>query len=421
MRVTKEERGRMKTRWVLGWLAFAWIGLVPAAPLKAEAPWKSDAEADSKRDAETAAYDRGTAALDAGHWGDAITAFDDIARAGGRRADGALYWKAYAQSKAGQLPAAMDGIRSLQKNFPQSRWIKEAKALELELRQAAGQTPRPEQEPDEDLKLLALNSLMGADPERALPMLEKLLATTTSPKLRDHALFVLAQSGSPKAREVLARVAKGGSGPELQGKAVEYLGLFGGPESRQVLESLYASSADVEVKRRILRAYMVSGDKGRVLTAARGEKSPELRGEAIRQLGVMGALDELWEMYKIETAPEIRKTILHSLFVGGAAERIGELARGEKDPEIRREAIRTLGLMGADRTAASLSSLYKTETDVEARRAVLHAFFVQGNAKALVDIARAEKDPELRKEAVSALSRMNTKLATDYMLEILEK
>jgi HEAT repeat protein len=372
-------------------------------------------------DREEEAYERGTEALDEGRWDRAIEAFDSLAGTKSRKGDAALYWKAYAQNKAGQRPAALTTLAALQKDFPQSRWLKEAKALDQEIRQGSGQAPRPEQEADEDLKLMALNALLNTDQEKAIPMLEKFLSGSSSPKLKERALFVLAQSGSPRARAILAQTARGDGNPDLQRKAIEYLGIFGGAESRQTLSDLYASATDVEVKKRVLRAFMVAGDKPRVLAAAKGEKSPELRREAIQQLGVMGAQAELWEMYKLETTTEVKRAILQALFVGGAADKIGELARGEKDADLRRAAIHNLGLFGSERTGAQLVSMYGAETDVELRRTILQALFVQGNAKALVDIARGEKDPRLRKEAVGQLSHMDSKVATDYLIEILNK
>ena len=45
---------------------------------------------------------------------------------------------------------------------------------------------------------------------------------------------------------------------------------------------------------------------------------------------------------------------------------------------------------------------------------------MQGNAKALIDIAGAEKDRELRAEAVEQLSHMDSKAARDYLLETLK-
>ena len=73
------------------------------------------------------------------------------------------------------------------------------------------------------------------------------------------------------------------------------------------------------------------------------------------------------------------------------------------------------------RTADTLTSLYQNEKSVDIRKEIMNAFFLQGNAKALVNIARSEKDPELRKTAVEKLSLMNSKESTDFMMEILNK
>jgi HEAT repeat protein len=365
-------------------------------------------------------YDNGTAALDEAQWDRAVEAFDRVVGGGGRRADAALYWKAYALHKRGQGPAALAVLEVLKKSHPQSRWLREAKALELEVRQGAGQAPRPEGEADEDLKLVALNTLLTTDPERAVPMLEKLLAGgSSSPRVRERALFVLCQTGSPRAREIVVRIARGQANAELQRKAIKFLGLFGGPESRQALSEIYASTSDIDVKRAILRGFMVGGEKARLVTAGRSETSPELRREAIRQLGVMGAQAELLEMYGAEGTGEVKHEILRALAMGGSADKLIEITRYEKDPALRGEAIRGLGLHGGEKTGPFLVSLYGEEKAPEARRQILRALFMQGNAQSLVEIARAEKDPALRKEAVSLLSHLNSKVGTDYLLEIL--
>ena len=142
----------------------------------------------------------------------------------GSRADAALYWKAYAQDRLGQRAEALSTISALARDYPKSRYLKEAKALEAEVRRNAGQPVRPQDQADEDLKLMAIAALQNQSPEQAIPMLEKLLAGTSSPKLKERALFVLAQSDSPQAREVLRDIAKGSSTPELQSRAISYLG-----------------------------------------------------------------------------------------------------------------------------------------------------------------------------------------------------
>jgi hypothetical protein len=365
------------------------------------------------------AYQRGTKALDERQFENAIAAFGEVPKSS-PRADGALYWKAYAKSKLGQRTEGLADIAELQKSFPNSRWINDAKALEVEIRQAAGQPVSPESETDEDLKLMAINSLLMSDPERAVPLLEKVFASTTSPKVKERALFVLSQSGSPRAREIVAEIARGKSNPDLQLKALKYLGLFGGKASRQMLADIYGSSTDVNVKREILHSFMVAQERDRLLAAAKQEKNTELRKEAIHQLGVLRSQAELSELYQAELAAEVKEEILHSLFIGGSGEKLAELARAEKDSNLRRKAIHSLGLMGK-KYGDALAALYASDPDKSIRMEVLHSLFLQANVKALIEIARKETNPELKKEAVHRLSLMQSKEAAEFMMEILNK
>ena len=145
---------------------------------------------------------------------------------------------------------------------------------------------------------MAIAALQHQAPEQAIPMLGKLLAGTASPKLKERALFVLAQSNSAQAREVLKGIAKGNSTPELQSRAISYLGNHGGPESRAILAEVYSSTSDIDMKKRILSAFAQSGEKDRLVAAANGEQNAELRATAVQQLGNMGAHDELWALYQ---------------------------------------------------------------------------------------------------------------------------
>lgn len=365
-------------------------------------------------------YDEGRALIDDNRLDEAIQRFDSVIGQGSERTDAALYWKAYAQDKQGQQSAALGTLQELKSKFPESRWLDEAKALELKMRGQAGQPVEPERQDNEDLKMIAINSLMNTDPERALPLLEKVLRSNASDRLKKKALFVLAQSNSAKAREIHSRMARDGSNPALQKEAIEHLGIFGGPENRALLSEIYASSTDVRVKKRILHSFMVAGERERVLKAAEGEQEPELRREAVQLLGVMGAREDLWRMYQRETDTRVKKRIIEALFVAGDHERMGQLARSEQTPELRAEAVEKLGLMGQE-TAPHLKAIYAESKDEKVRKAVLNAFFLQGNSQALIEIARKETDVKMKKEAVEKLSIMGSKEAQEFMLELLNQ
>jgi len=77
-------------------------------------------------------------------------------------------------------------------------------------------------------------------------------------------------------------------------------------------------------------------------------------------------------------------------------------------------------MMGNAEDRDLLPGIYRASSDASVKRTVLNSLFVQRNAKALVDLARAEKDPQLKKEIVSKLSVMKAPEATDYLLELLK-
>src|SRR5260370_330405 len=104
-----------------------------------------------------------------------------------------------------------------------------------------------------------MDALHQHDYERALRDFDQSYKATS--RLKTKALFVLGQSRSPRAGEIIAKYARGGGNPDVQIKAVEYLGIYGTPQNKQVLSDVYGSSSDPALKRAVLRAYMIAKDK----------------------------------------------------------------------------------------------------------------------------------------------------------------
>jgi HEAT repeat protein len=364
-------------------------------------------------------YDQGREAIEDGRYDRAVDRFNRLIEMKTNRTDAALYWKAYAQNKLGQRSEALTTLAELEKSFRDGRWMKDAKALEIDIRQSFGQTVSPEAQSDEELKMYALNALMQSDPERALPAIEKILGGQNSIKLKEKALFVLTQSRSARAREILATIAKGGANPDLQLRAIRYIGIMGGADSRPILDDVYRSSTDPAVKRAILQSFMTSQDRARLLSLAKTEKDASLRGQSVHWLGVMHADAELAELYQTETSVEVKKAILQAMFVGNS-DKLIDLAKNEKDPELRRSAIHNLGLMRRPGSTETLTAIYASDTNTDVRKAVINALFLQQNAGALITLARAEKNVEMKKEIVQKLALIHSKEAMDYLAELLK-
>ena len=170
------------------------------------------------------------------------------------------------------------------------------------MRQNSGKPVSPETESNEDLKLIAINALMNADPDRAIPLLENILKGTAPPRIKDRALFVLAQSRSPRAQQVLADYAKGNANPDLQRKTMQYIGMVQTPEHLQLLSSIYAGASNPEVKRSIIQAFFIANAASKLVELARAEHDPQLKLFIVNQLGIMhgnkDAADYMLELLK---------------------------------------------------------------------------------------------------------------------------
>lgn len=363
-------------------------------------------------------YQSGTRALDNGRWDEAVEYFTRVVNGGGTRADGAMYWIAWALNKQGNGAAALEWLDRMQKTYAESRWVTEARALQVEIRQRAGQPVKPENVPDEELRLMALNSLARADEQRAIPMLEKIVNGTGSPRLKERALYVLAQNGSPEARQIIIRIARGGN-PDLQARAVQHLGAFRDTESKQALLDIFKSSTNFTVKRNILRSFMRAGDREQLLEVAKTEPAVDLRAEAVQQLGAMGAQEQLAQLYASEKTIEVRKRIIQAMFQRHNPDALIQLLKTETEPELRRSIVQNLGQMGSPQGAAALQALYASEKDEAVRRAVIDAFANQRNAKVLIELSRKETDAAMKRRILERLAQTKAPEATDYFMEIL--
>ena len=391
------------------------LGFAPAADPQTSSAKAANAAREDER------YNDGTDYLDDGKWSQAAEAFGEIAAMKGQRADAALYWKAYALNKMGRRNDAFATISELRRAYPRSNWVKEAGALELEMKAAQGKV-NPDSQSDEELKLIAIQSLMNSDEARAVPMLQRILdSPTNSPRVKDKALFVLAQSDSPQAQQAVVSIARQQSHPELQLKAIQYLGIQDSANNRQMLEQIYKSSTDARIKRAVLQAFITCDAEQSTLAVIRTEADPGLRRHAIHNLGAMGASAQLRQLYQSSTSVEDKEAVLEALGIAGDVNILAEIARAPGDAKLRQRAIHGLGISGGRGALDTLVAIYQNDKDSEVRNAAIEGLFIQDAGRELVQLARKETDPKMRRMLVEKLSVMDSKEAHDYMLEILNK
>ena len=122
-------------------------------------------------------------------------------------------------------------------------------------------------------------------------------------------------------------------------------------------------------------------------------------------------------------SPDLKQ---HALFVlaqshsPDAAALMHDLILGKQSPALQRQAIQASGIYLGRRANDTLLEAYRTTADPQVKRAVISALFLSQDDTHMVELARAEKNIELKRSIVSQLSLMQGKAATDYMLELLK-
>lgn len=364
------------------------------------------------------AYRDGQSALKRQEWAEASRLFATIASGKSDEADAALYWKAYADWKRKLKQESLDGVRQLLSTYPESSWADDAKALEQEIR--GGKKAPSSADDDEELKLYALDGLMQRDPAQAVPVLEKLLAGNSSPRIKERALFVLSQSESPRAREILVRTAKTGQPIALRCEAVKTLGIAGDPEDIAALASIARdSAAPPEVRDAVIEAYLIAGGTDELAGIAKSDPDPRIRLKAIEALGASDALPALRQLWGTEKDPAVRAKLLEAFGIAGDVDTLAKAARESTDPKLRRKAIEGLGISGEPEAGKALRQMYGEFSAPEDKREVVEALMIQGDAKSLLEMFRAEKDPAMKKVILQQLSVMDDPEATRAILDVL--
>ncbi len=303
------------------------------------------------------------------------------------RKDEVLYWLAHSLNQSGDSAAGVETIARLERDYPSSMWVKPARALRIEIavrlnrsdvlwwmalppapmrvkgptnEAPKGGVPKPTRaapkelpsapfwasdtfSQDVDLRIQALGALMKTDADRAIPLLQEIAFETSNPDQAGRAVFMLAQSPSPKAKETVVQVAK--RGPEsVQVVAVRVLGRLGGPEISTELMGVYVTAKE-PVKFEIVKALGDRSEKVALQRIVETEKEGKLRNKAIEGLGQAGAVPQLALMYKSASLLG-RRSIINGLFIARADGELIRIADLERNLQLNQEACERLRLLG---------------------------------------------------------------------------
>ena len=375
-------------------------------------------------------------AMNDGDYRRAAAVFGRIAEAypSSRYAGDALYWQAfslYRRGGSGDLRAALDALAAQRSRYPAAATHGDAAALTARINGVLAQRgdPNAGQEvarqadsaahgcpnEDDDMRVAALNALMQMDAQEALPVLRKVLARrdACSEALRKKAVFIVAQKQDDQSADILLGVARGDPSSDVRQTAVFWLGQVSGERSVSLLDSILTSTKDEDLQDKAIFALSQHGGEraGKLLRdlITSPSTSEDVKSRAIFALGHYRAnasdFAYLRDVFPTLHSADLEAQVIQSMAQSDDPDNRRWLINVADDPhqdiEVRKKALFWAGQGGVP--IADLSAMYDRMTDEPLKEQVIFVLSQRGEREAtdkLIDIARHDRNVELRKKAI---------------------
>lgn len=273
------------------------------------------------------------------------------------------------------------------------------------LAQAPAEPKRESQRaPDEReaLALAAMEGLMQQSPERALPIIKKVLAGSQTTLVKKRALFVLSQIDSPEAEQILLQTARSPDAA-LRSEAIRSIGIGGHDKSLAALQEVY-NTGDADVKSQVLHAWMIAGRKQEVYQAALNAKSEDEAGDAIHMLSVMGAVEELRKLGERPNAPG---KLVEAYAISGDLQSLRKIAESNADASVRAEAVRKIGIIDNDAARSALREIYGKSANDEIKDAALQGMLISGDEQGVLALYKGATTTDEKRTLLRTLMMMD--------------
>ena len=285
------------------------------------------------------------------------------------------------------------------------------------------------------MKVAALNALLQMDEARARPILRRVLARrdTGSVCLRRKAVFLVAQQRADGTEDILLESVRTDPDPEVQRQAVFWLSQVGTDRAVNALDSILRFSKDPDIQDKAVFALSQHGSP-RAQQALRvySERAgvPEAaREKAIFWLGQSGSAENaafLRSLYGRLKSEDLKKKVVFSLSQMGGLENgrwlLGIARDTSQSIEMRKQALFWAGQAGVP--IEELTALYANVADRAMREQLVFVYSQRDEPAALdklIDIARRDPNPELRKRALFWLGQSQDSRAVQVLQEIIEQ
>ncbi len=296
--------------------------------------------------------------------------------------------------------------------------------------------PGCKSEQDDD-RVEALNALLQMGSDDALPILKKVLARRDecSEVLRRKAVFLVSQKSGDEAADILVETAKSDPDAETREQAVFWLSQVNSSKAIPLLEQILKTATDEQMQDKALFALSQRSDERAQKAlrdyASREDVTEHMREQAIFWLGQRNSDDNskfLRDLFAKTASHAAKDKILFSISQtrnsGNDQWLLDQAVNSANTMELRKQALFWAGQNGS-MDMAKIGALYDKATEEEFKKQVIFVLSQRGkSAEAvdkLIDIAKNEKNHELRKDALFWLGQSRDPRAMKALQEIINR
>ena len=368
-------------------------------------------------------------------------------------ASDARYWKAFALYRIGTTNDLRDALAALQdnsKSYRQASLQADAPALAARIRGALASQGDPQaraqmvaasqpgdacDREDVAVRVEALKSLGETDPESTTPILRRLLARKDdcSTSLRRIALWLLGRRTDAEATDLVMNSARNDPDMRVRADALRFLAAMPGDKAVATIEEMARTPGNEELQRSAIAA-LGRSDSPRARQGIRNivertDLNENLRAAALSSIDAEHSSDNgayIRSVYPRLDTPRLKAAAIRAVARTGGNDSDQWLLSIVRNPNEPAD-IRAMALSYAGRSTipiADLTKMYDVAGDRPLREQLIRLYAQRPDPQAtdkLLEIAKTGTDPDMRRYAISALSRKNDPRTRKLLLEIIDK
>ncbi len=223
-------------------------------------------------------------------------------------------------------------------------------------------------DPDQETREQAVFWLSQVHSDKAIPLLQQILKTSTDENMQDKALFALSQKSDDRAQQALRDYASRDDAPgHLREQAIFWIGQSHSDANAQFLRQLFAKTTSDQAKDKIIfsisQTRNTGNDQWLLDQAVNAKNSMDIRKQALFWAGQSGGVDvaKLGALYDKASEEEFKNQVIFVLSQKGkspeAVDKLIDIAKNEKNHELRKQAIFWLGQSHDPRAMKALQDL----------------------------------------------------------------